>query len=320
MGVYIPGGSSGSSKGDDDDKSKKSSFFPSNNSFTFHYRPNVGLKIWGPLVPASDFLPGLYSLTAMQAIVGLVMFKHVRNIWHVKTAFGRFSKFLNAFAGSYLIFNSGLEVSRLILPYDPWYDEAKAARATAKAAGQHVNFWFGPWDFKPMSFRQWSEKVDEWVLHQEAQLEHAEQNPNLQKSFSVANKEFHAVHMKLRELNKQRNSQILKQLQDSDSFKEILPNYQNFANIEFDRPPVTLPQENNLEDDLDFLQAWEMNDPWTALGQDTVYVVRFIPKFRWIEKIEENKKLIQEAEKRVQQEQEKQFKALENELDLEKSA
>lgn len=292
----MPPGSGSNGADNNNDREKGNSVFSrgsgDNDKIVFYNRPNVGLKIWGPLVPASDYVPGLYSLTCIQTLFGLMMIKNVRKIWHLKTPVARFSKLLSTLASGYLIFNSGLEVSRLTLPYDPWYEEAKEARIRAQHEGKKVNFWFGPWDFKPMTFKEWNEKVDTWILKTEAEYStEPDTKGSIQTQtsidFSPASPMIHTAYVQARTANKQRNSEILEQLSNKDAFQKILPNYQTFPNFSIQRPHLNIPDDNNLEDNFDLDEVWELNDPWVGLGQDTDFVVRFIPKFRWIDKIQE---------------------------------
>ncbi|CCH41704.1 Mitochondrial inner membrane i-AAA protease complex subunit MGR1 [Wickerhamomyces ciferrii] len=280
MGLFIPPNS-------DKNKDTQGSQNPSSdsNKTIFYTRPSVGLKLWGPLVPASDYLPGIYGLTALQTLLGLTMFRHTRIIWRQTSLISRISKIFSTVTGSYLIFNSGLEISRLIIPYDPWYEEAKSIRNQAIARGEKPNFWFGPLDYKPMSFKEWSEKVDDWVEETESQLNQEESS-----SFITQNPQFHQVYKQIRQLNKERNLEVLKNLKTPGMNEFLGLNNSQFINPEFDRPNLTLPDDNNLETNLDFLEVWELNDPWESLGRDTDYVVRFIPKYRWFEKLEELQK------------------------------
>lgn len=295
MGLFIPPNSDKSNKDvTTNDSSKK---------IIFYSRPSIGLKIWGPLVPASDCLPGLYALTGFQTLIGLSMFRHIRIIWHHNTMTAAFSKLMCGITGSYMIFNSGLEISRLILPYDPWFEEAKLAREKYfDRTGKKANYWFGPWDYKPMAFDAWSKKIDDWVEETERQLDlnkgkldHSNGISAGSTSFSAQSEQFHSVYMQIRELNKQRNGEVLKQL-EFPGFKEFLLQNNQGNNPEFDRPELVLPEDNELKTNLDFLEVWLTNDPWESLARDTDYEIRFIPKFRWIEKLEETQKLIKEHE------------------------
>lgn len=295
MGLFIPPNSDRNNNNNSKNPANPKEDNQDDSKIIFFTRPSVGLKVWGPLVPASDCLACLYGLTAFQTMMGLIMFRHTRIIWHQTSFLARTSKLLSVVTGGYLIFNSGLEISRLILPYDPWYEEAKVSRSKAIKQGLKPNFWFGPIDYKPMSFKQWSSKVDTWVEETESQINHQES-----PTFAMQNHQIHSIYQQLRALNKQHNQDILKNLK-MPGFKDMLPNFQSFTNPEFDRPQVVIPKGNELKDDIDFLEAWELNDPWESLARDTEYEVRFIPKFRWIEKLEETQNFLKEREQQLKE-------------------
>jgi hypothetical protein len=262
MGLYNPRDTGSTS-------SASSSGLPMVGKTTFYQRPSFGLKIWGPLVPAADNLTALYSLTAFQTLIGITMFRTVRLRWKDTSFWGRLTKVANVTAGTYVLFNSGLEASRLLLPYDPWYDEAKRAREDAVAQGKKPNWWFGPFDMKPMGLAEWNSKMDKWIMDQEENLDR-------QSVSLVGSPEIKAGYLKIKELNTFRQSQILQQL-NNGSFNDILPNYQPDGPIENDKQTCVIPAEMELESDLDLLEVWHMNDPWESLADDTNIMVRLIP-------------------------------------------
>ncbi|EJS44526.1 YCL044C [Saccharomyces arboricola H-6] len=47
----------------------------------FYVRPSLGLKLWGPLVPAPDNLSGLYTLISIQSAVGLFALWRLRRLY-----------------------------------------------------------------------------------------------------------------------------------------------------------------------------------------------------------------------------------------------
>lgn len=52
----------------------------SKDNVIFYPRPSLGLRMWGPLVPASDNRAGLWSLVAAQTAVGLLCMKRFRSL------------------------------------------------------------------------------------------------------------------------------------------------------------------------------------------------------------------------------------------------
>ncbi|KAH3678218.1 hypothetical protein WICMUC_001647 [Wickerhamomyces mucosus] len=273
MGLYIPPGSSNG--GNSNDSGKKAPIKGDGNekSFTFYTRPSIGLKIWGPLVPAADNLPAIGILLGIQTVMGSMMIRNLRKQWRTSSIF---SKVVNAGAGTYLLYKAGLEIPRFILPYDPWYDEAKSARDKAIRNNESVNWWFGPWDFKPMTLQEWNAKLDNWI----------EEESESDEEFSQVNHEFKKVYLKLKQINRAKNSKILDELrQTSRDFKYILPNYQNFINAQLERPNLYIPEDLEpfitSDESIALDELWDINDPWEALGKDVDYIVRIIPKFRW---------------------------------------
>ncbi|SCW03011.1 LAFE_0G00980g1_1 [Lachancea fermentati] len=79
MGLYLPPGGSKSPnasklgrKEDPDDANEEGT--------KFYVRPSLGLRLWGPLVPASDNRKGLWTLVAIQTGLGLLCMKRFRSI------------------------------------------------------------------------------------------------------------------------------------------------------------------------------------------------------------------------------------------------
>ncbi|QLG70108.1 hypothetical protein HG535_0A00470 [Zygotorulaspora mrakii] len=79
MALYTPPGkpSSRPSAGESINDSRDD---PKDDSKKFYVRPSLGLRIWGPLVPASDNKMGLWSLVGAQTIVGLFCMYRLRGL------------------------------------------------------------------------------------------------------------------------------------------------------------------------------------------------------------------------------------------------
>lgn len=142
--------------------------------------PSIGLKLFGPLVPASDNIGGLYFLTAFQFSIGCICIGRARQLRKSRlfqlnipnTFLRRVTKYSCLVGGGYLSFQSGLEVTRLLLPYDPWVEEAKYYRRVAKKNGDSPSWWWGATGYyKPMSFKVWNERVQLWITNTENKLE-----------------------------------------------------------------------------------------------------------------------------------------------------
>ncbi|CCF57676.1 hypothetical protein KAFR_0D00290 [Kazachstania africana CBS 2517] len=156
MAVYTPSGNNNNSGINDNDVGSASEMEK------FFVRPSLGLKLWGPLVPASDNRTGLWTLLTIQTVVGIGCFKRFNSLRRahqvIKTnisrlpTLNRFSKtdkiisieskplqklsrwdttkkFIYLFSGTVILSQSLLELCRLsLLKYDPWYEEARCAR------------------------------------------------------------------------------------------------------------------------------------------------------------------------------------------------
>ncbi|SMN20109.1 similar to Saccharomyces cerevisiae YCL044C MGR1 Subunit of the mitochondrial (mt) i-AAA protease supercomplex, which degrades misfolded mitochondrial proteins [Maudiozyma saulgeensis] len=74
MAIYSP------SNNDDDKDDIKSNQEPPQQTERFYVRPSLGLKLWGPLVPASDNRTGLWTLVGIQTALGLLCFHRFRKL------------------------------------------------------------------------------------------------------------------------------------------------------------------------------------------------------------------------------------------------
>lgn len=126
----------------------------------FYNRPSLGLKLWGPLVPAADNRTGLWTLWSIQTVLGIYALYRFRKLsikppqpsplTSTTTTYHGLPASLNRFAnqptisqtktlkwrrgialiiGVGILSQSSLEWCRLkLLPYDPWLDEARIMR------------------------------------------------------------------------------------------------------------------------------------------------------------------------------------------------
>ncbi|XDT38719.1 Mgr1-like, i-AAA protease complex subunit [Nakaseomyces glabratus] len=81
MGIFTPPGKSDKR----DANEEKPTLLGSNSKDEtdvekFWVRPSLGLKLWGPLVPASDNKTGLWTLVAVQSMVGLLCFYRFKSL------------------------------------------------------------------------------------------------------------------------------------------------------------------------------------------------------------------------------------------------
>lgn len=316
MGVYIPPGSDGgegdsSSSGNGNGGGGTIITIPNPSSF-IPRNPSIGLKLWGPLVPASDNSPALYILTGLQIFLGVLGFHKARqlrssnlmrmgvpNIWQRKI-----NKWACALGGAYLVFQSGLEITRLSLPYDPWFEEARYYRKLAIKNGDSPSWWFGATGYYiPMSFNEWNQKVEKWISNQANAIEGEDQSKGDGYSFrlqrlgrapspvltKLAQKGKYAeIHNSLHDNNRSRISQLL--LQDLKDVNELNkgPRLDSILegnssvkyNENYLKPHIQLGN-HEMDTDEAFEMVWLNFDPWDELKSETDYDIRLIPRWRW---------------------------------------
>lgn len=79
MALYTPPGKSPSrSQANENENDKKDD--PKDDINKFYVRPSLGLRLWGPLVPASDNKVGLWSLIGIQSAVGIFCMYRIRKL------------------------------------------------------------------------------------------------------------------------------------------------------------------------------------------------------------------------------------------------
>lgn len=132
--------------------------------------PSIGLKIWGPLVPASDCKKCLATLTGVQFAAGaLLWLVPGRRPPPTRTlARNRLIKLGGVVVGAYLMFTAATETARLLLPYDPWVEDAAKARARedvlrtpqSRWSPDALRYaWFGPTNYHAIPWTQWRERT-----------------------------------------------------------------------------------------------------------------------------------------------------------------
>ncbi|CUM63747.1 uncharacterized protein PRCAT00001331001 [Priceomyces carsonii] len=316
MGVYIPpsSDSDGSEKGDSgggngDGSGRGSSITIPNPSSFIPSNPSIGLKLWGPLVPASDNTPALYLLTGIQIGIGLLGFHKARwlrrsNLLRLNipnSASRKITKYACAVGGGYLVFLSGLEISRLSLPYDPWYEEARYYRKLAIKNGDKPNWWFGAYNYyKPMNFQEWSNKVELWIKNASniADYEAQEDSPDIFSKYgsksspvleSLAKKgRYTEIYQSLHDTNVERLEELLSsdlknvnELNKGERIDQILEGTSNVKYNESYTKPHILLGTHKIDTDEEFEMVWLNFEPWDELKLETDYDIKFIPRCRW---------------------------------------
>lgn len=132
--------------------------------------PTIGLGMWGPLMPASDCKLCLATLIGLQVNSGALLWTVSRQIPQ-----GTRGKWTNRIIrgsrkclASYILFMASMEVTRFMLPYDPWVEDAKKARQREDML--RIKYspwdlrewrykWFGPSNYHACSWNEWKERT-----------------------------------------------------------------------------------------------------------------------------------------------------------------
>ncbi|MCP8716905.1 MAG: hypothetical protein M5E90_05735 [Asgard group archaeon] len=292
------------------------------------HNPKIGL-IWGPLTPASDNLPALYSMIGLQFILGCGFFKHARTLSRLRpmggfqlpnsppklVRTGSISRILlSVITGLILSFGSGLELCRITLPYDPWFEESQHYRRMAIKNGDKPSLWFGAYQYyKPMDFKTWINKVEDWIKNVEKEIEIEDSNNfanlsvELGKNINVLNTtginttgtnqiqtggvlhklnnkgKYLEIYHRLRDNNKTRWNELLQgDLKDVDELNkaqrldDIMEGKTNLINPNFNKSSIILGN-HRMDDDDQFEMVWLNFEPWDELKLDTEYDIRLIP-------------------------------------------
>lgn len=323
MGVYIPPPSDG--KGDGDKPSnlqKDDNNLPKSSSSTdmlknllqsklkYGVNPSFGLTMWGPLVPPPENKMALHTLSAIQFAIGWTLLFKAKNLRNKKLiSMGiaprrdlKFKKYVYMFVGADLIYNSGLELARLMAPTDPWEQERLYYKNLALKSGHPIHWWWGPQNYKPMSISQFANQVEQDIIHKINKLDSRDTkdlsklNDNVQTNVSSPNT------IKLSNISKLLNHDRFSQLYDNiyeknhimyDEMIEELKQVteankgERLADLEkqgklrtsFTKPPIQLGnQALDTDDDLNYV--WHHFEPWNELRVETDYDIRLVPKCR----------------------------------------
>ncbi|RKP32749.1 i-AAA protease complex subunit Mgr1 [Metschnikowia bicuspidata] len=268
----------------------------------FPRNPSVGLRFLTPIVPAADNRPALYMVTTAQLLLGLQwMTRRVPRIAESRFR-ARLASAVRYLAGSSAVLLSGLEYSRLALPYDPWAEEARRWRKWAWKNGHKPSWWFGSiWFYTPMSMAEWKHKTSAWIANTANALE-IEENTSLAAfkdtglltgisigpHASLKAGEPHTyedIYRNLRRINRMRMQTALKEelsnvteLNKAERIDLILEGKGPVHICEkYTKPNITFGN-HKMETDEDFEMMWEKFEPWDELGQETDFDVRLIPQ------------------------------------------
>ncbi|ODV77091.1 i-AAA protease complex subunit Mgr1 [Suhomyces tanzawaensis NRRL Y-17324] len=317
MGVYIP-----PPNDDDNDKQPSGSGSGSSSSGTTIVIPNpaswiprnpsVGL-MWGPLTPASDNLPALYFMIGLQVVLGMVCMRKARHMWRpvlhrpgypqqLAPKRSLWKALVPGIAGTAAIFGAGLEITRMTLPYDPWYDEAKYYRKLASKNGDKPSLWFGAYKYyRPMDMNTWTDKVGAWIESVEKEMvadAAASSSEPLARASSDhkhgsmlaqlnRNGKYTELYARLAGENKKRQQTLLEgelkevnELNKAGRIDLILEGKSPYVNPYYNKPHIQLGH-HTIDSDDDFEMVWLNFEPWDELKLETDYDIRLIPRWRW---------------------------------------
>ncbi|EGV60064.1 mitochondrial inner membrane i-AAA protease complex subunit [Yamadazyma tenuis] len=324
MGVYIPpnnnnGDQSGDQNGGNPRKPTPVELFL-REKLNFGTNPSFGLHFWGPLVPPPDNRTALKALTAAQFFLGLGLISRsfalrssrlLRN-GRVPSWSLSFKKYTYGLVGLNLIFNSGLETTRLISPFDPWQQERQYYTDLALRNGQPVHWWFGPKNYVPMTIDAFVEEqfVTQAVHRLKSQNAQdlgqfsdtvqaavvpphpaAASRPILQIS-SISrlldHEKFTQIYNNIRQENEAiANNLLTNQLKDESEINKgnrldlmMEGKYQFVVDENYPKPPIVLGNRR-LETDDDLDAVWDYYDPWAELQVETDISIRLIPPSRF---------------------------------------
>ncbi|KAI5951507.1 MGR1 [Candida jiufengensis] len=286
--------------------------------------PSIGL-IWGPFTPSSDNRPALATMIGLQFLLGIGCFRFARNqlrrhpiiipnqppkymrngsMWKSIIAIG---------IGATIIFGSGLEISRMILPYDPWFEEAKHYRKMAIKNGDKPSFWFGAYKYyRPMELKSWTDKLGTWFDNASKEIDNdteqfgnlpielsQQQQPQIPKTATnnilyKLNKKgnYNEIYKQLKEANNKRINHILKnelkdvnELNKAERLDLILEGKSDLVNEDFTKPSIQLGT-HTMDNDDDFDMVWLNFEPWDELKLETDYDIRLIPRYAQVTEVE----------------------------------
>lgn len=245
-------------------------------------------------------------MTALQVGLGIYGFHRARGLRRSNllrlgipnSAGRRLAKWACIFGGSYLIFTAGLEMTRLVLPYDPWSEEAQIYRRLAVKQGDKPSWWFGAYHYyTPMPYSEWTQRTELWLVNAhnyqhsmgEARVaggSHRGRSPALQK---LAEKgRYSEIYAKIRNSNHERFEKLL--AEDLKDVSEINKGARIDLILEgkgpvhycesYSKAQIELGN-HQLDTDDDLEMVWMNFEPWEELRHETDYDIRLVPRWKW---------------------------------------
>lgn len=196
-----------------------------------------------------------------------------------------------------MIFTAGLEITRLLLPYDPWSEEAHMYRRLAVKNGDQPSWWFGAYRyFTPMTYTEWTKKTEQWLVNANNYLGSVPDDVKASGSLGyspalrkLAQKgRYSEIHEKIRATNEARHKELLEgELKDVSEINKgtridlILEGKGTVHyNEDYTKPHLQLGN-HKMETDDDFEMVWMNFEPWEELKQETDYDIRLVPRWKW---------------------------------------
>lgn len=268
----------------------------------FPHNPSVGLRLLAPIVPASDNKPALFFLSTMQLLGGMaLMARRGTPTFPTYPAWRRrISATIRFVSGSALVLMSGLEYTRMLLPHDPWLDEARHWRQWAIKNGHRPSWWFGAISFyTPMSMDEWKARSVIWVKNTANALESRESPGASEESGDLlavplgprarlknADPAVYAdIYANLRNINAAKARELLQgqlasvtEVNKAARLDALLEGNSSVEiNPEYAKPNIQLGSHSISSDD-DFDMVWANFEPWDELATETDFDIRFVPR------------------------------------------
>lgn len=262
----------------------------------FPHNPSIGLRLLTPVVPASDNKPALAALSTFQLLCGLGLMAR-RPVRLGEAAWrARLGAVARVLLGAALVLLSGLEYARLLLPYDPWGEEARRWRHWAVKNGHRPSWWYGAIEhYTPMPMDQWRAKTVAWIgntanametapLPAESVLSSVSIGPNSTLKAAQAGT-YLDIYSHLRLINTKRTRSLLEgdladvtELTRARRIDAALEGMGR-SNPDYSKPNIVLGS-HPLDSDDEFDMVWANFEPWDEIGEETEFDVRIIP--RWL--------------------------------------
>lgn len=267
----------------------------------FPQNPSIGLRLFTPIVPASDNKPALFLVSTFQLLLGLtLMARRVPKIGESRLV-GRLSGITRFVAGSGLVLLSGLEYARMMIPYDPWSVEAQKWRHWAVKSGYKPSWWYGAinW-YTPMLMDEWKTKTTIWVNNAANALDSLPETANsdtaLLTNISIGphatlkageSNTYYDIYSNLRLINEKRAKELLlgklakvTELNKAERLDLLMEGKGDVhLNEDYAKPNIQLGL-HTFESGEEFEMVWANFEPWDEMGQETDFDIRLIPQWR----------------------------------------